>query len=86
MGSYSSDNDHHDLDDQIPILNFPKESLKGFNEEYMTGLSKKMREACEKYGCFVLKCHEEILGGTASSHEEMFMAAKSLFDFPEETK
>lgn len=57
----------------------------GFREAYWKGAtSKKMREACEKHGCFVLKCDEEILGG--GTHEKMFIAAKDLFDLPEETK
>ncbi|PON57954.1 Non-heme dioxygenase N-terminal domain containing protein [Parasponia andersonii] len=79
MGSYS-------CDDQIPVLNLPKEGLMGLiSEEYWKDISKKMREACEKQGCFVLKC-EEILGGSTGTHEETFMAAKALFDLPEETK
>ncbi|KAJ1415865.1 Non-heme dioxygenase N-terminal domain [Sesbania bispinosa] len=44
--------------------------------------SKKLREACENHGCFLVLC-DEISKGEL---EELFKALKILFDLPEETK
>ncbi|GMN45218.1 hypothetical protein TIFTF001_014405 [Ficus carica] len=86
---------------QIPIINFPKEIVGLDHEQGSTGgeewkgKSGKMREAFEKYGCFILKCEENIpnynmtsssSSSCSSSREQIFMASKALFDLPDETK
>ncbi|WVZ19402.1 hypothetical protein V8G54_006724 [Vigna mungo] len=46
-------------------------------------MSKKVREACENHGCFILRC-DEILPKSVS--EETFHHMKALFDLSDETK
>ncbi|XP_043700357.1 probable 2-oxoglutarate-dependent dioxygenase AOP1.2 [Telopea speciosissima] len=48
----------------------------------MKELCGKVREACEEYGCFMVRYD----GVPAELHKEMFMAMKDLFDLPVETK
>ena len=50
--------------------------------ENWKAMSKKVREACESYGFFILK-YDDI---PTSLREEMLMNMKKLFDLPEETK
>lgn len=67
----------------IPILDFSSDEL--VLEEGSEGwkkMSKKVREACESHGCFILMC-DKIPKGLC---EEMLMGMKALFDLPEETK
>jgi len=47
-------------------------------------MSKKVREACENHGCFLLICDDEIIPNTVC--KDMFHNMKALFDLPEETK
>jgi len=46
-------------------------------------MSMKVREACESYGCFLLRCDEMNSNG---AREELFKNMKTLFDLPQETK
>jgi len=46
-------------------------------------MSMKVREACESYGCFLLRCDEMNSNG---AREELFKNMKVLFDLPQETK
>ncbi|KAF7830240.1 putative 2-oxoglutarate-dependent dioxygenase AOP1 [Senna tora] len=46
-------------------------------------MSKKVREACESHGCFVLLCDNII---TREAREEILKCLKCLFDLPEDTK
>ncbi|XP_047177092.1 probable 2-oxoglutarate-dependent dioxygenase AOP1 [Vigna umbellata] len=68
----------------IPCFDFCKGGmrLEEGSEEWKE-MSKKVKEACENYGCFLLRC-DEIL--PKSVCEEMFHHMKALFDLPEETK
>ncbi|KAJ1420194.1 Non-heme dioxygenase N-terminal domain [Sesbania bispinosa] len=67
----------------IPCLNFHSNvmELEEGSKEWKV-MSKKVREACENHGCFLLLC-DEISKGEL---EELFKALKALFDLPEETK
>jgi len=68
----------------IPCFDFCKDGmrLEEGSEEWKE-MSKKVREACENHGCFLLIC-DEIIPNTVC--EEMFHSMKALFDLPEETK
>ncbi|WVZ19405.1 hypothetical protein V8G54_006727 [Vigna mungo] len=68
----------------IPCFDFCKGGmrLEEGSEEWKE-MSKKVREACENHGCFILRCDEII---PKSVCEEMFHHMKALFDLPEETK
>ncbi|KAF9612994.1 hypothetical protein IFM89_004798 [Coptis chinensis] len=68
---------------EIPFLDLTKDPKD--LEEGSDGwkcLSKKVREACEEYGCFQVKYNK------LPTHlgEEMFKASKELFDLPDEIK
>jgi len=65
-----------------PCIDFCKGGvrLEEGSEEWKE-LSKKVREACENYGCFLLVC-DEVKG----AREQTFNGLKPLFDLPEETK
>lgn len=78
MGSY------HEEAQVPPILEFSRECLvlKQGSEEWK-GMSEKVREACEEYGCFIL-VQDDIL--PLNVQEEMLKAMQSLFDLPRETK
>ncbi|KAG5034254.1 hypothetical protein JHK87_009164 [Glycine soja] len=65
----------------IPCFDFCK-ALEEGSEEWKE-MSKKVREACESHGYFLLMCDEII---PESVREEMFDGMKELFDLPEETK
>ncbi|XP_042484326.1 probable 2-oxoglutarate-dependent dioxygenase AOP1 isoform X2 [Macadamia integrifolia] len=69
---------------QIPYIDLPKELVesKQGNEEWKE-LCRKMREAGEEYGCFMVVGYD---GVPTELREEMFMAMKDLFDLPIETK
>ncbi|BAT78208.1 hypothetical protein LR48_Vigan04g214100 [Vigna angularis] len=68
----------------IPCFDFCKSGmrLEEGSEEWKE-MSKKVREACENHGYFLLKC-DEIL--PKSVCEETFHHMKALFDLPDETK
>lgn len=66
-------------EDEIPTLRLPKES----EGDEVGSLGGKVREACEKYGCFVLEDDEVI---PERVREQVFESTKALFDLPEETK
>ncbi|XP_027333707.1 probable 2-oxoglutarate-dependent dioxygenase AOP1 [Abrus precatorius] len=70
-------------DDIVPCLDFSMDVL-GLEEgsEDWKKMSKKVREACESHGCFLL-VHDKI---PQSLRDNMFIAIKDLFDLPEETK
>ncbi|CAJ1973758.1 unnamed protein product [Sphenostylis stenocarpa] len=57
-------------------------ALEDGSEEWKE-MSKKVREACESHGCFLLMCDAII---PKSVCEEMFNNLKALFDLSEETK
>ncbi|CAJ1973757.1 unnamed protein product [Sphenostylis stenocarpa] len=69
----------------IPCFDFCKGgmALEEGSEEWKD-MSKKVREACESHGCFLLMCDETPNG--VHVREEMFNHMKALFDLPEETK
>lgn len=70
---------------EIPFLQLPGDDLdldQHGSEEWKKGMRRKVREACETYGCFGLVCDAI----PAKLREEMFMVMKALFDLPEETK
>ncbi|XP_058782200.1 deoxypodophyllotoxin synthase-like [Vicia villosa] len=73
-----------DTESGVPILDFRKstgitleERGQGWKE-----MSKKVREAFESHGMFLLRCDEI----PKELQNEMFAGIKSLFDLPEETK
>ena len=70
-------------DEMIPCLDFSVDGL-GLEEgtEEWKKMSKKVREACESHGCFLLVC-DKIPKGL---REDMLVSLKALFDLPEETK
>ncbi|XP_042484284.1 2-oxoglutarate-dependent dioxygenase AOP2-like [Macadamia integrifolia] len=69
---------------QIPCIELPKELLESkVGSEEWKELCRKVREAGEEYGCFMVSGHD---GVPAELREEMFMAMKDLFDLPVETK
>ncbi|KAL2346794.1 hypothetical protein Fmac_000794 [Flemingia macrophylla] len=65
----------------IPCFGFCK-GLEEGSEEWKK-MSKKVREACESHGCFLLMCDEIIPKGL---NEELLKQMEALFDLPEETK
>ncbi|KAK4277129.1 hypothetical protein QN277_015174 [Acacia crassicarpa] len=77
MGSEGNDNEVK----MIPCLVFSEEIEEG-SEEWRD-MSRKVREACETHGCFVLVHNRTSL---MRLQEEMLTAMKDLFDLPEETK
>ncbi|XP_047177097.1 2-oxoglutarate-dependent dioxygenase AOP3-like [Vigna umbellata] len=68
----------------LPCFNFCKggETLEEGSEEWKE-MSMKVREACESYGCFIMKYDEM---STKGAREVIFQSMKPLFDLPEETK
>ncbi|KAL5190083.1 putative 2-oxoglutarate-dependent dioxygenase AOP1.2 [Glycine soja] len=66
----------------IPCFDFGK-ALEEGSEEWKE-MSKKVREACESHGCFLLVCDHEII--PKGVHEQFFSNMEALFDLPEETK
>ncbi|OVA01326.1 Oxoglutarate/iron-dependent dioxygenase [Macleaya cordata] len=67
----------------IPCLDFsknPEDLVEG--SEGWKNLCKKVREACEVYGCFQV-VYDKV---PVQLHEEMVMGLKDLFDLPVETK
>ncbi|XP_058785764.1 uncharacterized protein LOC131660529 [Vicia villosa] len=73
-----------DSESGVPILDFRKstgiileEGGQGWKE-----MSKKVREALESHGMFLLRCDEI----PKELQNKMFTGIKSLFDLPEETK
>ncbi|XP_014499325.1 2-oxoglutarate-dependent dioxygenase AOP3-like [Vigna radiata var. radiata] len=46
-------------------------------------MSMKVKEACESYGCFLLRCDEI---NSKGAREELFENMKALFHLPQETK
>ncbi|KAM7256235.1 hypothetical protein ACFE04_011976 [Oxalis oulophora] len=71
--------DDHLQENSIPILNF---SSFNENKSSIAEMSRKVREACENHGCFII-LYDKI---SKELREDMFVAIKSLFDLPEETK
>lgn len=69
--------------EKIPCLDFSNNmlGLKEGSEEWKK-MSKKVREACESHGCFLLIYEKS----TKDLCEDMFMNMKALFDLPIETK
>ncbi|XP_061340637.1 probable 2-oxoglutarate-dependent dioxygenase AOP1 [Gastrolobium bilobum] len=70
--------------EMIPCLDFSIDELgsEDIGREKWEELCKKVREACESYGCFLL-IYDKIPKGLC---EDMFIGIKALFDLPEETK
>ncbi|XP_020202974.1 probable 2-oxoglutarate-dependent dioxygenase AOP1 [Cajanus cajan] len=66
----------------IPCFDFSKGTIEEGSEEWKE-MSKKVIEALESHGCFLLTCDELIPKGVS---EELFNGMKTLFDVPEETK
>ncbi|CAK8568680.1 unnamed protein product [Lathyrus sativus] len=73
-----------DSESGIPILDFGKNNRIILEEgsEGWKKMSKKVREAFENHGAFLLRWDEI----SNELHEEMFRGMKSLFELPEETK
>ncbi|KAK7410289.1 hypothetical protein VNO78_00962 [Psophocarpus tetragonolobus] len=73
------------MESESEMAKIPCFDLKALEEgsEEWKEMSKKMREACESYGCFLLMWDELIPKG---EFEEMFNGMKLLFDLPEQTK
>lgn len=69
------------IEREIPILDFTTSGVIEESEGWKE-MSKKVREAFESHGCFIVR-GDEILN---ESREELFTGMKSLFDLPEETK
>jgi len=72
------------VESEIPILDFRRSrgvTLEDGSEGWKE-MSKKVREAFESHGCFLLRCDEI----PNELREEMFTGMKLLFDLPEETK
>lgn len=69
---------------EIPILDFRKSSGVTLEEggEGWKEMSKKVIEAFENQGCFLIRCDEI----SNDLRERLFIGIKSLFDLPEETK
>ncbi|KAK7245328.1 hypothetical protein RIF29_40168 [Crotalaria pallida] len=69
----------------LPCFDFSKggwgleEGGEGWEE-----MCKRVREACESHGTFLLVCGDETLEGLSS--EKVFKVVKELFDLPSETK
>ncbi|XP_014499321.2 2-oxoglutarate-dependent dioxygenase AOP2-like [Vigna radiata var. radiata] len=68
----------------LPCFDFCKGgvTLEEGSEEWKE-MSMKVREACESYGCFILKYDEISIKG---AREVIFKSMKPLFDVSEETK
>jgi len=68
----------------LPCLDFGKGgmTLEAGSEEWKE-MSMKVREACESYGCFILKYDDMSIKGV---REFIFKDLKPLFELPEETK
>ncbi|CAI8599681.1 unnamed protein product [Vicia faba] len=73
-----------DSESGIPILDFRKSSGVTLDEgsEGWKEMSKKVREAFESHGAFLLRCDEI----PNEFREKIFTGMKSLFELPEETK
>ncbi|CAL5205059.1 unnamed protein product [Lathyrus oleraceus] len=73
-----------DIESGIPILDFRKSSGVTLEEgsEGWKEMSKKVREAFESHGAFLLRCDEI----PNDLQKKMFTYMKSLFELPEETK
>ncbi|XP_071724161.1 probable 2-oxoglutarate-dependent dioxygenase AOP1 [Rutidosis leptorrhynchoides] len=71
-----------DIDHQnsVPILDFS--SFDDDDELSRENVVRKVREACERHGCFII-LYDKI---SKELREDMFVAMKSLFDLPEEIK
>ncbi|XP_028779359.1 probable inactive 2-oxoglutarate-dependent dioxygenase AOP2 [Neltuma alba] len=68
----------------IPCLVFSEGGLElEEGSEEWRAMSRRVREACETHGCFLL-LHNR--GSLIRLQEEMLTAMKALFDLPEETK
>ncbi|KAJ6354596.1 hypothetical protein OIU77_005242 [Salix suchowensis] len=69
---------------EIPFLDISVEALEGLEtkSEKWKELCDRVREACETHGIFFL-VYDKI---PTSLREEIFVALKTLFDLPEETK
>ncbi|KAJ6434990.1 hypothetical protein OIU84_000266 [Salix udensis] len=69
---------------EIPFLDISVEALEGLEtkSEKWRELCDRVREACETHGIFFL-VYDKI---PTSLREEIFVALKTLFDLPEETK
>ncbi|XP_058780871.1 probable 2-oxoglutarate-dependent dioxygenase AOP1 [Vicia villosa] len=71
-------------ENEVPILDF-SESIRVKLAEGGEGwkeMSKKVKEAFESHGCFLIRCDDI----SNDLHDEFFANVKSLFDLPEETK
>ncbi|KAK7377269.1 hypothetical protein VNO80_02691 [Phaseolus coccineus] len=68
---------------RIPCLEFSgvEWGLKEGSEEWRE-MSKKVRDACESHGCFIM-VYDKVPKGL---RDDMFLCMKELFDLPEETK
>jgi len=68
---------------RIPCLEFSgvELGLKEGSEEWRK-MSKKVRDACESHGCFLM-VYDKVPKGL---RDQMFLCMKELFDLPEETK
>ncbi|ESW33247.1 hypothetical protein PHAVU_001G054900 [Phaseolus vulgaris] len=68
---------------RIPCLDFSGVELgmKEGSEEWRE-MSKKVRDACESHGCFIM-VYDKVSKGL---HDDMFLCMKEVFDLPEETK
>ncbi|KAE9589008.1 hypothetical protein Lal_00012541 [Lupinus albus] len=74
--------------EKIPCVKFCSEWVLGLEEEESEewrNMSKKVREACERYGCFILT-YDDDKHFPKVLREDMFMGIKALFDLPKETK
>ncbi|KAB1669360.1 hypothetical protein ES319_1Z052900v1 [Gossypium barbadense] len=72
----------------IPVIEFSGEDIKNGRsssspDQRWKALCRKVREACESHGCFLLMRYDKI---PTSLCEDMLVGIKSLFDLPEETK
>lgn len=69
--------------EEIPYLEFPGDDLDLVEDsEERRKLRSKVKEACERYGCFGIVCDAI----PVKLREEFFMAMKTVFDQPEERK
>lgn len=68
----------------IPCLEFSGDELE-FKEgsEGWKEMCKRVKEACENHGCFLL-IYDRVLN--KGLRDDMFLCIKELFDLPEETK
>ncbi|KAJ8773518.1 hypothetical protein K2173_005764 [Erythroxylum novogranatense] len=67
---------------EIPVLEFPVGIEHGSMNELRREVCRKVREACESHGCFILMSDKI----PQSLRKEMFGGMKALFDLPDETK